>query len=436
MEFRRGAWQWLTILALVLASVTGCGGENPHTDPLAALPGARQTHHPGLRDELARLVAERATPDLFDSTSGPAHAGRSPHPLLRDTLHGILGPAAVARALRRIERVYPPGRFEFEPVFAHELAIIRAEYAAARERYCQVFEQHSLEGGIPVTSGLLADLSLLDHATCYHRLEALEMAQAVADERPADALPRLERLMSLDTRLAAIPHVGARLVAAQLRKEALYVLAAVAACPRSTPEHLHCLQEMLHATLAHWTPDRRAWLGDRVLGLHTYEMVRDNQLLNLLKIDELADMAAAGRLEPFLSAVHQQVDEDQWFYLRAMRRVIDHCDQPYRERAEVIDEVFAELESLRGTTRFPHFADRVLLAGLRTGHRELAWDRARCEAWSLALTAATDRCFTHESIDYVTGCSVRIIVTDTYIELPIGDGSETARVPLITDERG
>ena len=122
-------------------------------------------------------------------------------------------------------------------------------------------------------------------------------------------------MLRLDTRLAGIPHVGSRLLAARLRQEALQVLDAVVEHPRATPAVLVSLRQLLETSLDQWTPDRLAWVGDRILGLHAYEMVRDNQLLNVLTSQEIDALKRDGKLEPFVTAVVQGVDDDQWFYL-------------------------------------------------------------------------------------------------------------------------
>jgi hypothetical protein len=430
-----GATGWL-IGTFVVGALVGCGAAESETADFATLPRARQTHHTALRDELARLVAEQATPELFTPSRGVEAWDYGADQRLADALQSVLTPPALNRALRQLDRAYPQGRFAFDPISLPAAIAVSAQYQPQRDQYRALFGQDELPLALDLTSGLLADLSLLDHATCFHRLEAIAAGEALQAGHPEEVVASLGRMLRVDTRLAGIPHVGSRLLAARLRHEALRVLEAVAEHPRATPAVLVSLRQLLETSLAQWTPDRHAWEGDRILGLHAYEMIRDNQLLNVLTAREIDALKRDGKLEPFVTAVMQGVDDDQWFYLHAMRQVIDHCDRPFFERRKVLDQIAAELESLRATSRFPIFAARVLLPNLLSGHRAQALDRARCEAWTLALSAATGRPVNEPPVNPVTGVPFRLGTSERSVEVESIDGldpGEHIRIPRLID---
>ena len=73
-----------------------------------------------------------------------------------------------------------------------------------------------------------------------------------------------------------------------------------------------------------------------------------------------------------------------------MRDVIEACDQPFYERTELLSQIENNLQVLRATESYPFVSDELLLIELSQGHRLQALDRARCEAWALALRIATD----------------------------------------------
>ncbi|MEX0820073.1 MAG: hypothetical protein WD070_10795, partial [Pirellulaceae bacterium] len=73
------------------------------------------------------------------------------------------------------------------------------------------------------------------------------------------------------------------------------------------------------------------------------------------------------------------------------------------------------LELLRNRDNYPFVADQLLLTQLSQGSRLLALDRARCEAWALALHIATNDAPTKSTINPLTGDAFYIEVTETQV---------------------
>jgi hypothetical protein len=86
--------------------------------------------------------------------------------------------------------------------------------------------------------------------------------------------------------------------------------------------------------------------------------------------------------------VAANLDRDELFYLQSMRRAIDACQRPYYRRQRVFPDVENKLESLSESLAYPLVADLILWQDVQEGHRLQALDRARCEAWSIALAVS------------------------------------------------
>jgi hypothetical protein len=137
-----------------------------------------------------------------------------------------------------------------------------------------------------------------------------------------------------------------------------------------------------------WPSEAVVWSGDRVRGLHVYELVRDGHYLSLLPREEVARLEKRGLTEATGRAVMRGIDDDQHFYLTAMRQMIEGCRLPYFARAPLLQRIRQELADLEQTPRYPLVAAERLLTDFEIVHRRLAADSARAEAWELAFRTA------------------------------------------------
>ena len=428
----RVAWT----VCLLACGCLGCRPQPAKESELGGLPRLRESQDPQLRDELARLVAEEATPALLEAPERAAsptnHAAaqrdRSPNELLP--------PSELAALLTNLDRIYPTASFRLGPVEFEKASRLRAQHSAALERYRAMVAADDFRFHVALTSGLLADLSFLDQATAMHRLEAISAAEALLVDRPGETILNLRTMFRLDALLADLKHVAARLTAARLRGETLRVAEAVAGHPQANRELLGLLQQLVAEQLTEWPPDADAWTGDRAMGLHAYEMVRDGQLLNLLTVEEIRKLAKQQEIGSFTEAVMHSLDQDELFYLQSMRSIIESCSEPYYRRQSAIAEFAASLEQLRDTPRFPLFAAQVLLVNLDRGLRLQALDRARCEAFSLAVSAAAGATVTPSAVNPLTGKPFELVSDETVVEVRGIDGQEEGesfRIPRPSD---
>ncbi|MFW6172105.1 MAG: hypothetical protein ACODAD_16585, partial [Planctomycetota bacterium] len=269
-----------------------------------------------------------------------------------------------------------------------------------------------------------------DHAQFAHRLEAFCVADELGRGKPTAAMFALRTMLLIDARLSAVPRVAARRAAARLRAQAMSVAAALVDHPQCSSTLRRELLRVLEAQLDNWTPDRVTWVGDRAVGLHAYELVRDGQLLSVLTPREIARLENTGDLNAFCTAVENTVDEDEWFYLSTMRRVIDACEQPFFTRVDVLEKINQEADQLLDTQNAPLFATTVLLPDMARIHRLMAVDRARCEAWVMALRAAANEPVDRTAVNPVTGKPYDLVRETDAMVVENLEGTEDEKVAV------
>ncbi len=364
-----GRYFWIigaSAIVAMLGFCVGCGRREQESKKLEveSLPYLQQTHHPELRAELARLLADQATPQLLEQSAyGRPSSGSSASRTKNadQELNEIVDVQSLRLTLQRLSRFYPSGRLQMSGVDLQKGRELRKQCSQQLDAYRAVFHREDYQFRISLLVGLMADLTVLDHARLAHRLEGLEAAEILATGKPESALLPLRNMLRIDARLAAVKHVTARLTAARLRAEALQVVAAIVEHQQCTPVLQRELLTLMESQLERWPADADAWLGDRALGLHAYEMVRAGQLLSILTAEEIEDLKNGRNLQAFSDAVMMSLDEDEWFYLSTMRRVIDSCAKPYYERLSTLEEINDQVDALQDTPRYPLFATRVLL---------------------------------------------------------------------------
>ncbi|MHB0959244.1 MAG: hypothetical protein ACYC0X_23770 [Pirellulaceae bacterium] len=434
MEATSQRYAWT---AFLLAScVLGCGPPSAHESDLGALPRLRESPDPQLRDELARLVAEHATPELLEASEIHNAAAPAVSKQAGDTRNDFLSPAELAALLTNLDRVYPIGAFRFGSKEFATASRLRAGHRSALERYRARIAADNFRFQVALTAGLVADLSFLDQATAMHRLEAVGVAEALRANKPGETILPLRNMFRIDKHLADLKHVVSRLTAAELRGETLRAAEAVAGHPQATAKLLHLLLQLVNQQLTDWPSDADAWIGDRAMGLHAYEMVREGQLLSLLTVQEIRKLGQRQEVDAFTQAVTNSLDSDELFYLQSMRSIIDSCSQPYYQRQPAIAAVAANLDQLRDTPHYPLFAAQVLLVDLGQGLRLQALDRARCEAFSMALSAATGSTVTPLPVNPLTGNPFDLVPGEAVIEVRAIDGQgdgESFQIPRPSD---
>ena len=391
MELGRTVGYRLVIAAMIGLSANGCrrsDGPIVGTDDVAAygqLPSMSTSHDSQLQQEYARLVSELATPDQIDE-------------------HGLMGAASaigagpednVAAGLRRVfedidakKLADQSAYWVTEPHFYRqdsEQSRLRSEFLEANRQYLVenrvVLLRPVCDFGLKLSDGLTANLDFVDRVRLATSLEAIDAAGAIAAEDLDGAIESLGYLFRLVGLLSREKHLVPRIAAVHIREAALRLTGMVARHPRSNDDIRLHLYELLVGQLTNWPRDEDAWIGDRAVGLHAFEMIRDGHLLSLLSSKEIKRYEDA----KLFDSISENLDNDQRFYCETMRRIVAAAKRPYWERAQELDAVQASIQRQQRTAVGSHISIDVLLPDFETGQLLQATDRAMCEMWMVAL---------------------------------------------------
>lgn len=398
-------------LTLLAAPLVGCmlvvGCSRP-SSPQAAeellpehygkLPGLKGTPNKELQDELGRIREQGGTPEQL---SDPAVAEADN---VAAGMRDLFPRQRIRSILKDSEEIFPPARkdFDLKPTQLQRAIRFRTRHDAQRVRVRKLLARPQCNFGIQFLAGSMADLTFVDVVRICGRLEAFCAAEALDEDRADPAIDSLQVMLRLARYLAAEKHYNTRIQAAYLRTEAFGVLKAIVAEDRLSRNQLDRLYEMVRLQLESWPSDAGAWIGERAVGLHAYEMVRDGRLLDWLG-PEIIELSRNENVNDLAAAARRSVNQDELYYLKTMRAVIDRCRQPYYQRIALFDTIVNELQELRNSSEFPLVAARFLLPGVQPGHQWQAHDRANWEAWTLALASATGRSPPPNLVNPLTG---------------------------------
>jgi len=414
-------------LPLIFACLLlGCGGESAPRRGLddfehfGALPYLSATRDARLADELARIVEEGGTPEQLT----PADDAES----LGAALLALFPEDRLPRLVARSEELMPPAEFRFDPVGLQHAIAFRRKHDRQRLEAREALQRPQRRLGIRLVGGFAADTSVIDAVRLCARLEAFQAAEQLDEGDLDGALDAVGRMLAFAERLGAKKHLDARLHAAYLRAETMAVMHALVTHHSATGEHLQALLQTVQGQLHTWPDDAGAWIGERAIGLHAYELVRDGALPALLTEEEIEDFKREGDLRLIAAAAQRHADDDQLYYLETMRQVIRACEKPYHTRRPLFDSIEDELQQRWGSPEYPLVAGRLLLKDVAAGQTLQARDRANVEAWALALAAATGQTVP-QPINPLTGKRYQLTRDDALIVVAcIGAGRDADRL--------
>lgn len=360
-------------LALVAGALVGCGGDRFEERVLAcAKPsGALASADPELVQLIAEVAQSKGLPADLDGPLGPP----------QDNSAAALA-ACFSDELCLQLRPYVEGLvLQAEPSderadFLKRNALLVNKVAAATDLpRCRFDVDHAF--------GFFGRMRFLDDAALGSHLLTLRAAESARRDEPAAAAADLRRALVTAHRLAAVRRVEARVLAEALRSatlayaERLFVEAKLGRAEAET------LYGTLREHLADWPDNARMLTGERAVVTHAYEAIRNGMLERVLTLDERKRLSEAGLLDRLREAPPDALDADQADYLEAMRRVIDSADLPAVERDA---SVTAALASARDGPLL--FAAPLFLVDLTDALDAAVTDRARCEAWAIALASS------------------------------------------------
>lgn len=408
--------QWLLAIASasLLAYGAGCSRQASTSQPserelLTKLPATMATGDAELRQELERLEQAGQLPWQRQAQTVPPTDNAAA--VLARQFTGLKAEPLAAEAAPLLATGLEYSLTEQETARAL-LDRFEAQRMAARESLSLPHASF----GIDPAAGLLAELDCIGQARLIVRLEALATALALgrlgpiaasgaaADVADAGAGPRAATdrpgvAPNLDQAVAAVdaairwvdclarePHPICRLESVHLRGEALLALEAVAQHPEITSRHLQQLEESVKQSLTQWPADAEVCYTERVLGMQMYELIRNGQP-QAVQSNHPPPADEADLVRRVRKMTPEQIDRDQLFYLRAIDGIARDSRDDFPDR----QQAFEALRVLAGppdADTYPVIAMGVLLNDLDRLHQFLTYDRARMEAWAVALAAA------------------------------------------------
>ncbi len=388
----------LRILLLAVAvAVAGCGrknsagyGDAKTIDDLGELPWLSSSPNVAMQDHLTRIRQQQGTPNQLDAHRPP------------DAQNVAVGLAAVfdsrriSRIDRQAERLFPSGRFEFDAIRLQKVMRFVSDHSDQRENHPnqrteirKALTRPRCRFDLQFSKGLLATLPDLQIVRTCVRLEGLAIAEILFDkQRPSGTIEPLGVMLRLVAYLAAEKHLASRLEAARLRRETMSVLEAVAQHPKTNTSVLRGLLDLVGAQLESWPADADAWIGDRALGLHTYELVRAGELMSLLTSEETRRFRKRGTPGDLFLAVKRNIDRDEGYYLDTIETIIAACNEPYYKRRGMFGQIRTDLNDRENTAKYPFVSGRILLDDIENGQQLQARDLALCQSWAVALAMA------------------------------------------------
>jgi hypothetical protein len=423
---------WIVLLSLAV----GCtrikpaeiDSKAPDVNRYGDLSRLASTPHEGLQAEYKLLLQERMTPRQLDEDLAAKTGGQQP---ARSIALQEAFPTLSRGILRsQLDETYRGGRLKLSALQLERGRELLVRFAGGREKFRQAIAEDSQRIGLLLADGVFADLQFLELFSVGCRVEAVAAAIALADGAPDDALPAIEAMLGAARFLATEWNVTTRITAANARAEALEVVRAVATHPQATRQTHERLLEVLIRETADWPADAQAWIGDRAGGLVAYEAVRHGHYLSLVERDEFQRLQEHKTLRLTAKAATRNVDRDEWFYLQAMRRMIESCSQPYFERRAVLESIRRELAEKEQSADDPILARQILLTDFETGHLRQAQDAARCQAWIIALSAAVERPLPNIPVSPVTGQPPSIEATTISVQISAYEASDPIEIPI------
>ncbi|WP_460165027.1 hypothetical protein [Thermostilla marina] len=381
--------RWAAAALAGLALAIGCRPPEPEEPPpkplvetLGELPGIRHSPDLRLREELARIIEEQGTPEQLMPELPP------PEENVAAVFDDLFPKFRIPAIWAQTEELLPGSDFRFPTGSADEAHRLIARYADQRKAVREALDRPQCVFPIRYTAGYGDELVFLDAASIAARLELFAAVEALAADQPGEAFDDLSVVLQIAAYLSQPPHPITRVRSAILRAEALSGMQALFAHPKTDPALAERLYRRLLADVRNWPSDAAAWIGERALGLHAFEVVRQGRLFDLLTEAEVRHFAELGTLEDVPRLAMERADMDEWFYLQAMRKVIDSAELPYARRNEVIRSIEESLNAKRDTPEYPLVSGFLLLPPLREEVRLQCRDRALCEGWLLALERA------------------------------------------------
>ena len=324
-----------------------------------------------------------------------------------------------------------------------QAAVVLAEFKPQRDRLRELldspdakFEQDlTSEQDLTRSIGLIPDDQNIDSSWAYLTMEECEIACCLQAGNMDGAVEALKYMLRFTELASQTQFPEMRIHVVYMRENILRILQALALDPKFLPKHANMIFLALHQTLKDWPSDANCWVGDRADSLKRFDLIRQNRISDALADDELELLRSLNVLGYEIPLEKRQqpkresnlldyvalykpksCDKDQDYYLKAMRVLIDSCSQPFYYRLRTLNQVADNLQTQQGKKDYPVLS-MLFLSGIREQMQKQAMDKARVEAWYLALAASLKYEIKEGSVDPVRGKPYRM----TRVQTPDGN---------------
>ncbi|MEQ8849280.1 hypothetical protein [Botrimarina sp.] len=391
----------------VVALAIGCGDSKLEVQfaKLQHPSGARASANPRLVELLDSIGEQGGLPAQLDSPLGSewqnvaagladAYSAKT-HAALAPVLQRVLAPESNAAERRQLLH----------------------RHAALLDETRRVVDRPDCQWDVGHRWGFFARMRYLDDARLASRLLlAAALAATAPDEAPA-ALEHVQRSLRLADSLSTVGRIEARVLAASIREETLSAFRRLALEGLWDGGAAEVVYGRLRDSLADWPSDTRMLIGERATVVHAYEAIRIGWLDRLVSPEERDRLEKENQLVELNSASDERIDADEVVYLEVLSGLIDAADTPYHARTDAVSEAFRVADQAE-----PLFAQRLFLTDLEEATRIAAADRARCEVWTIALSAAAGLRTPPFRVCPLNGEPYQIEIKQGYVRVSAGAG--------------
>ncbi|REJ66736.1 MAG: hypothetical protein DWQ31_13545 [Planctomycetota bacterium] len=384
-------------VVLLAAALCGCQSEtqfeltDESIEEMATLPGLRLSTDERLRHHYDLLQAEGTTPLQLRRDVPPEEDN------VAAVFAGLFAPNFLPGKVAESHELFPRPAFEFDDVRLRKAKFFLRGLDDERAEVSRALDRPVCDFGLDPARGWYTDWSILQAVTLYIRLEAFFAAVRLDEDDLTAAGAAIARMLRMVEYLSRERDLQSRLLAADLRKESLAVLASFVAHPLVEDAHLRTFANLLQNQLARWPDEADAWHGERARALVAYEAVRRGFLFTMLTETEQRELMMSREGRRANVEARRNADADELFYLDQMRTIINRLHDvdgpnkvpvPYYRRQDVFRDFAKARQQKLDAGEYPFVAARLFLRDLQENHALVALDRARVEMWTIGLAAS------------------------------------------------
>lgn len=410
---------WFAVAWLAVLLLGGCGKKQltleQRIERASELPGVRASGHSKLREEFRLIEEARALPRDLNRPGLPAHLNAA------TVLSELFASLDVGEVNTTAEGLLGTLTHEVDRnLVAEQADKMRRGWGEGLAGMVAATKRPGCNFNVAYEEGRFGDFRFLEQAKGGVRLLLVDAVSQI-DRNPEYAWGRLRMAWQWIDWLLEERLLEAWLVGAELRVELFAVAEMLATNPGVSRGELEKFRARIEQSFANWPSVESALVRERAIDLHTYEAIRLGLVELLFTTKERARLQADGVLPTLRTLSNERIDADQAAYLEYMRHITESSRKPFYASRNELVEADRLLEMHSGENDYAWFANKLCAQSLTLAQAELARDRARTEAWDLALAAATATKPLPERTNALTGQPYELTLHDDSVVVLVGD---------------